>query len=136
MITIKGYIKECSKDGKKFKVYNAVGKNEDGTAMYGTISFCKEAFNEIAEVERSYKAQKKDMPKMFQFEVPAKNTNVKSRLEYSLNEDGSYRVNPDGEVICYNHTRIYIDGGIVNFTECDTVFEGIGKTAEECFGRG
>ena len=132
---IKGYIKECTKDNKKFKVFNAVGKSHDGSAVYGTISFCKEAFNEISEIERAYKSQKKELPKMFQFEVPQANTNVKTRTEYALNDDGTYRVTPDGEVISYNHTRIYIDGGITNFVECNTVFEGIGKTANEVFGR-
>lgn len=133
---IKGYWKEVTKDNKKFRIYNAVGKDANGKPMYGTISFCKDAFSEISEIEKDYKRNKQDVPKMFQFEVPAERTNVKTKIEYALNDDGSYRVTPEGELISFNHIRIYIDGGVNNFTECNDVFEGIGTTAEGVFGRG
>lgn len=132
-IIIKGYVKEASKDGRKFKIYNAVGKDGNNNPIYATISFCKEAQEEFKEIEKSF--GKSGIPKMFQFEVPAENTNVKEKLVYALDENGEYRCNANGELITFNHTKIYIDGNITNFVECDTVFEGIGKTAEGMFGR-
>lgn len=132
-ITIKGYVKEASKDGRKFKIYNAVGRDSKNNPIYATISFCKDAQLEFKEIEKSF--GKNGIPKMFQFEVPAENTNVKEKLVYAANEDGEYRCNANGEPITFNHTKIYIDGGITNFVECNDVFEGIGKTAEGMFGR-
>lgn len=129
-ITIKGYVKHAQKAGKKFDLYIAVSQVDD-KPIYATISFCKTAFDQLEEIKKKYG---KDFPQQFSFEVKAEDTNIRRKTVYALDENDMVRCNQNGEPISFDNVRLYVDGDIKNFKECDTVFDGIGEKAT-IFGR-
>lgn len=128
-ITIKGYVKHAKKAGKQFDVFVAVAPNGDGTAKYATIKFCKRAADDIESIKKKLG---NEFPMHFSFKVDLASTNVKSKIVVAMDENANPVIDPEtNEPKVFTNVNIFIDGEIREFQACDTVFEGIGETANE-----